>query len=284
MPTRLDILKQAFGEHAQAFNDNLDDAAKAHYEACKSLPYSRCRCSSLKQHKFKLAQQAPVFRKRAELAAKIPHFWSTSLNNCRATATFIDPVDEEALKALKEVEITHADDVREYEIKFTFGKNPYFKESTLTKKLTLTPPASLEPKPETPSPYDLEAPVYLGPKTPITWTSPDHDLTKKAPRANVEDKEEFDEFDGTGSFFNFFTDEGEDPTGMGEILLEWFGHATEYAAGLTALLGDDSDDGGVEFDFDEFDDEDDSDDDADPKKEIDLDAEDSKRPKKKQRR
>lgn len=25
MPTRLDILKQAFGEHAQAFNDNLDD-------------------------------------------------------------------------------------------------------------------------------------------------------------------------------------------------------------------------------------------------------------------
>jgi hypothetical protein len=52
-------------------------------------------------------------------------------------------------------------------------------------------------------------------------------LTKKAPRANVEDKEEFDEFDGTGSFFNFFTDEGEDPTGMGEILLEWFGHATE---------------------------------------------------------
>lgn len=202
----------------------------------------------------------------------------------------------------------------------TFGKNPYFKESTLTKKLTLTPPASLEPKPETPSPYDLEAPVYLGPKTPITWTSPDHDLTKKAPRANVEDKEEFDEFDGTGSFFNFFTDEGEDPTGMGEILLEWFGHATEsvmtsflvpieivfgssfratraaansaltlnlarrYAAGLTALLGDDSDDGGVEFDFDEFDDEDDSDDDADPKKEIDLDAEDSKRPKKKQRR
>lgn len=112
----------------------------------------------------------------------------------------------------------------------TFGKNPYFKESTLTKKLTLTPPASLEPKPETPSPYDLEAPVYLGPKTPITWTSPDHDLTKKAPRANVEDKEEFDEFDGTGSFFNFFTDEGEDPTGMGEILLEWFGHATESVA------------------------------------------------------
>ena len=25
MPTRLDVLKQAFGEHAQAFNDNLDD-------------------------------------------------------------------------------------------------------------------------------------------------------------------------------------------------------------------------------------------------------------------
>jgi hypothetical protein len=128
---------------------HIPAAAKAHYEACKSLPYSRCRCSSLKQRatlcskggttstqctntprpqqtdKFKLAQQAPVFRKRAELAAKIPHFWSTSLNNCRATATFIDPVDEEALKALKEVEITHADDVREYEIKFVSPSHPF---------------------------------------------------------------------------------------------------------------------------------------------------------------
>lgn len=60
-------------------------------------------------------------------------------------------------------------------------------------------------------------------------------MTKKAPRANVEDKEEFDEFDGTGSFFNFFTDEGEDPTGMGEILLEWFGHATESVLPLMSL-------------------------------------------------
>lgn len=68
--------------------------------------------------KFKLAQQQPVFRKRAELAAQIPRFWSKSLENCKATAQFIDPVDQDALKALKEVEITHGDDVREYDIKF----------------------------------------------------------------------------------------------------------------------------------------------------------------------
>ncbi|POY76491.1 hypothetical protein BMF94_0692 [Rhodotorula taiwanensis] len=269
MPSRIDVLKQAFGQHAEAFNQNLDDAAKAHFEA----------------YKFKLAQQQPVFRKRAELAAQIPHFWSKSLENCKATAQFIDPVDQDALKALKEVEITHGDDVREYDIKFTFGKNPYFKESTLTKKVVLTPPADLKPAPEPASPYDLEAPVYLGPKVAISWTSADHDLTKKAPRTDPEEKEEFDEFGGPGSFFGFFGVEGEDPTGLGEVLLEWYAHATEYAAGLTALLDEDSDDG-AEFDFDEFDsDDDESDgDDADPKKEIDLDNEDAKRPKKKQRR
>ena len=32
MPTRLDILKQAFGEHAQAFNDNLDEG-----QSCRQL-------------------------------------------------------------------------------------------------------------------------------------------------------------------------------------------------------------------------------------------------------
>jgi hypothetical protein len=52
-------------------------------------------------------------------------------------------------------------------------------------------------------------------------------LTKKAPRALASEKEEFDEFDGHGSFFNWFKEDGEDVTTMGELLLEWYGHATE---------------------------------------------------------
>ncbi|GJN93389.1 hypothetical protein Rhopal_006443-T1 [Rhodotorula paludigena] len=257
-PTRLQFLEQAFGEHAKAFESNLED------------------------DKFKLEQQKSVFKKRAELAAKVPKFWSTSLQNCGQTAQFIDAVDEDALKALKDVWIEHsASDVREYEVRFTFGKNPYFKDQVLVKKVTLTPPKGLEPAPEKPAPYDLEAPVYLAEKTPIQWTSSEHDLTKKAPRpADVEGKEEYDDFDGVGSFFNWFNEVGEDRTTLGELLLEWWGHATEYAAGLASV----DDDSGAEFDFDDELEDDESEDDEDPKKEIDLDDDEKKRPAKKQRR
>ena len=178
--------------------------------------------------KFKIEQQKPVYKKRAELAAKVKDFWFTALQHCGTTSQFIDAVDEEALKALKDVWIEHStSDVREYEIRFTFGKNPFFKNSTLVKKLTLTPPADLADKADKPKPFDLEAPVYLADKVTIDWISPDHDLTKKSPRAHADDKEEFDEFEGAGSFFNWFGEVGEDRTSLGENLLEWWAHATE---------------------------------------------------------
>ncbi|BGP10414.1 Protein SET [Rhodotorula toruloides] len=261
LPARIDLLKAAFGDAASKFEENLNEAAKVHFEA----------------YKFKLERQKPVYKARAELASKVPQFWYNSLQNCGPMAQFIDPVDEDALKHLKEVSIEHGEDVREFEVKFTFGKNPYFKESVLSKKLTLTAPSSVTPKPEPAAPYDLEATTYLASATPISWTSADHDLTKKAPRSLATDKEEFDEFEGPGSFFNWFKEEGEDITTMGESLLEWYGHATEYAAGLAAV-DDDSDDQGFDFDddFDESEDE-------DPKKEIDL-SDEEKRPKKKQRK
>ncbi|GAA5934015.1 hypothetical protein JCM3775_002849 [Rhodotorula graminis] len=265
--TRVDFLTAAFGkEVATQFDQNLDDASAAHFEA----------------YKFKIEQQKPVYKKRAELAAKVKEFWFMALQHCGTTSQFIDAVDEEALKALKAVWIEHSpSDVREYEIRFTFGKNPFFKNSTLVKKLTLTPPADLADKADKPKPFDLEAPVFLADKVDIDWISPDHDLTKKAPRAHADDKEEFDEFEGAGSFFNWFGEVGEDRTSLGENLLEWWAHATEYAAGLTAH--DDDDESGAEFGFDsEFDDESE---DEDPKKEIDLDdEEEKKRPAKKQRK
>ncbi|GAA6036458.1 hypothetical protein JCM8097_003517 [Rhodosporidiobolus ruineniae] len=264
--TRLDILKQAFGEeHAQAFEENLNQVAQAHFDA----------------YKYKLQQQRPVFEARSKIAAKIPHFWATSLGNSRAVSQFFDPVDEDALKHLTEVDIVHSEkDAREFEVKFTFSaKNPYFKETTLSKKVTVTPPKSIKPAPEPVQSFDLEAPLYLLPGTSITWTSKDHDLTAKKPRVKATDLEEFDNFDGNGSFFNWFAEEGEDAMSIAETLLEWWGHASEYAAGL-ASLDDVSDDEGSLGDFD-FDDEDESEDD-DPKKEIDL-SDDDRRPKKKAR-
>ncbi|GAA5907841.1 hypothetical protein JCM6882_004571 [Rhodosporidiobolus microsporus] len=269
--TRIDILKQAFGEHAQAFEDNLDEQAKAHFEA----------------YKFKVAAQKPVYAARASLAQKIPQFWTQSLANCRNIAQFVDPVDEDAMQHLTNVEIVHDEkDVREFEVKFTFSaKNPYFKETTLSKKLTLTPPSSVTDAPPPPSSFDLDAPLYLAAPTTITWTSPDHDLTKKAPRgAHPDESEDFDDFAGPGSLFNWFGEEGEDKTSLGESLLEWYSHASEYAAGLASLDDASDDDGDDQFDgldFDDLEDDDDESEDDDPKKEIDLDDEESKRPKKK---
>lgn len=60
-----------------------------------------------------------------------------------------------------------------------------------------------------PAPYDTTAPLYSK-ATAITWTSPEHDLVKKAPRPVVEEVENFDEFDGMGSIFGWFMEAGED--------------------------------------------------------------------------
>ncbi|GAA5938568.1 Vps75p [Sporobolomyces koalae] len=262
---RIDILKAAFGDaQAQKFEDNLLQDSKAQFDA----------------YVHKISLQKPLFKSRSELSQNVPEFWFNALRNCRLTAQALDNVDVEALKHLKDVWIEHNDkDVREYEITFTFSpKNPYFKESKITKKVTVSPPKPSGDTPA-PSPHDLDAPLYLLPSSKISWTSDEHNLVKKAPRVNVLDMEEFDEeFDGsTGSFFNWFNEEGEDEMGLAETLLEWWTHATEYAAGLSAMDSDDEDLSGGEFD------EEDSDDD-DLKKEIDLSDEDSKRPKKKQRK
>jgi len=157
--------------------------------------------------------------------------------------------------------------VRDFTIKFTFSsKNPYFKETVLSKTLTVSPPSESEPKPKA---YDLEAVLYAKPTT-ITWTSPEHNLSKKAPKLDPSEIGEYDSYGLLGSFFNWFPEEGVDEYHLGETLSDWWYHATEYAAGNTDALADDSDE---EWD------EEDSDD--DPTKEIDLESEDESRPKKK---
>lgn len=90
---------------------------------------------------------------------------------------------------------------------------------------------------------------------------------KKAPRVKIEELEEYDDFNGVGSFFNWFAEGGVDGYGLGENFLEWWTHATEYAAGLVELENDDDDD-----DEDALDDEEAAD--------IDIESEDEK-PKKK---
>ncbi|GAA5909551.1 Vps75p [Sporobolomyces salmoneus] len=262
---RIDILKAAFGANAEKFEENLVADTRAQFDA----------------YVHKVSLQKSVFETRSQLSQKVPEFWFNSLRNCKLTQQYLDNVDVDCLKHLKDVWIEHSEkDVRDYEITFTFSnKNPYFKEPKISKKVTVTPPKGSEHESLLPSPYDLDAPLFLLPSK-LPWTSDEHNLVKKAPKVNVLEMEEFDEdFSGSaGSFFNWFETEGEDDMGLGETLLEWWSHATEYAAGLSSMDSDDGEDfSGGEFDDEESDDE-------DPKKEIDLSDEDSKRPKKKQKK
>jgi hypothetical protein len=53
------------------------------------------------------------------LAKKVKGFWFNALKNCRATAPFIDSVDEQTLQHLEDVTIDHDEkDVRDWEITF----------------------------------------------------------------------------------------------------------------------------------------------------------------------
>ncbi|KAK4047310.1 hypothetical protein OIV83_005488 [Microbotryomycetes sp. JL201] len=260
---RIQILKASFGDQAAEFEQQLNDLAKTHFEV----------------YQAKIKAQKPIFKARSESAKKIKQFWLTALRNCRQTAQFVDPVDEAALTHCTNVWIEHDEkDPRTFDFVMTFGsKNPSFKETELKRTFTVSPSSKPEDFVE-PAAYDLEAPIYLEPCQAPTWTSAEHDLTKKAPRQDMTEAEEFDEFAGPGSFFYLFdkSSEGEDDLGMAETLLEWWAHATEYAANLVEV---DSDDEGLSFDED---DEDDSD--GDLNKEIDLQSDEDERPKKRSKK
>lgn len=170
------------------------------------------------------------------------------------------------------------------------SKNPSFKQTKLSRKFTVSPPNDMTKDLEDyqpPQPFNLEADLFMLPCERPQWTSPEHDLCKKAPRPDIKAMEEFDEFEGQGSFFNLFSEQsdGIDEADFGETLLEWWAHASEYAAGLTNLDDMDSDDDGQMGDFDDLDDDDESDE-EDPTKEIDLgsDEESVKRPKKRSKK
>ena len=84
----------------------------------------------------------PLFKKRAELAAKIPHFWALVFEQAPADIdTFITPSDSkifaECLETL-DVSRFEIDDPkgspRSFSLIFTFSENEYFTNRTLEKK------------------------------------------------------------------------------------------------------------------------------------------------------
>ncbi|KAL1410378.1 hypothetical protein Q8F55_004386 [Vanrija albida] len=184
--------------------------------------------------------------------------------------------DREALSYLTDIELKQdSNDPRPFELIFTFAENPYFTNKTLSKKYTLREGLSAAPADGTITEelrdFDAELDLVVS-ADKIDWKE-GKDLVAKQPRklGNADlDVDEDAEIEGDiGSFFHFFSEEG-DPFQFGfQVVEELLPNASDLYLG-----GDDED----ELDDDE--DEDDEDDEGS----IDLEDDDEDKPPKKKQR
>ncbi|KAF2727699.1 hypothetical protein EJ04DRAFT_517095 [Polyplosphaeria fusca] len=85
---------------------------------------------------------APLYQKRAEVAAKIPHFWALVLEQAPPELdTFLQPSDSKVFaECLESIDVSRFEvdspkgSPRSFSVKFTFKENPYFSNTTLEKK------------------------------------------------------------------------------------------------------------------------------------------------------
>ena len=79
----------------------------------------------------------PYFKKRFDLFAKIPNFWLTVFVNHHLLSSFLDDVDKEVLKYLKNMDVQEFEDSNTgYKINFHFDmdKNPFFENDIISKE------------------------------------------------------------------------------------------------------------------------------------------------------
>lgn len=88
------------------------------------------------------ALNAPLYKKRAEVIAKIPHFWALVFEQSPPEVdNFIQPSDSKVFaECLQTIEVTRFElndpkgSPRSFSIKFGFGPNEYFEDAVLEKK------------------------------------------------------------------------------------------------------------------------------------------------------
>ncbi|CAD6570856.1 MAG: hypothetical protein TREMPRED_006059 [Tremellales sp. Tagirdzhanova-0007] len=187
--------------------------------------------------------------------------------------------DQHALSYLSDVELKQdSKDPRPFELVFHFKKNPYFTNLSLSKKYglpSLQPPAPADGS-ITQQMIDFDPDTYEITGTTIEWTSDDKDLVARYPRERpqrpVDGQDDDDEFEGDiGSFFHFFTQEG-DPLQIGLLLTDdILPDAFDYFTGKAESAA------GVDYDSeDELDEEG-----GDDEEEIDLEEEEPARKRRK---
>ncbi|ORY27440.1 hypothetical protein BCR39DRAFT_538039 [Naematelia encephala] len=190
----------------------------------------------------------------------IDSFWLIALTSHRVISPLISSKsDQHALSFVEHVELVQdEEDPRPYEIIFHFKENPYFTNSTLSKKFSL--------KDEFKDKKDGFEDDHLEPGIQkIDWKE-GQNLTEKYPRQSGEDGD----FEGDiGSFFHFFT-EAEDIYGIGQLLQDEI--LPEAVGFFTGKEGQD-----------EMNSEDEDEESGDEEDEIDLEDEEDDQPKKKRK-
>lgn len=92
------------------------------------------------------ALYAPIYDKRAAAVAEnngeaIPDFWLKAMKHFPLLEELIQPRDEPALKALKDIRVKMLEN-ENFALEFHFDANPYFEDQVLTKTFFLTQPTS----------------------------------------------------------------------------------------------------------------------------------------------
>ncbi|GAA99981.1 uncharacterized protein L969DRAFT_90075 [Mixia osmundae IAM 14324] len=247
----------------------LKDAYAANYDKVIALKEELAK-GHLESYKAKVKAQLPAYKQRIALTESIPKFWLTTLDNTPTFASVIDGGDRDALGRITDIWIDYGADPREYDVTFTFApRNPYFKQSKLTKSFKIDREAA---KAAGVGDYELEIPLKTT-AVSIDWSDDKHNLVAKRPAPSVPSNGHSDDLtDDYGSFFNWFTQDT-DVEQLGDSLVQMWENALDCFAGLNNDMGYDTSD-------------DDDDDEGDDEGEIDIeDSEDeeTKRAKKRAR-
>lgn len=179
----------------------------------------------LKQKYEKL--NAPLFKKRSEHTQKIDQFWARVFVTHDLISELLTEKDVEALSACKDVtvETKKSDDEKEtFTVTLTFGNNPFFEDTKLTKAVTVGPMEAEIAEQEEED--EFIPPLVESTQSGIKWKSGqkftadnegDNDENEK-PKSNKNDdkKRKREEKEEKSTFFAFFESE----TPMDEDILE----------------------------------------------------------------
>ncbi|CBY33853.1 unnamed protein product [Oikopleura dioica] len=82
--------------------------------------------------------RTPMYEKRAKAIAQIPDFWVTTMLNHPIIAESLAEHDTEILTNLTSIDVVENEDIKSgFSMEFKFKKNPYFKNESITKKVTM---------------------------------------------------------------------------------------------------------------------------------------------------